>query len=167
MKSRQRGFNLLELMMGITVMGVLVSLAVPSLRDLTMRQRIVASAQDMQLDLTLARQEAVTRGVPVSVCTSANGTTCSNDGWGQARIVFADLNSNGAIDPNDEPIKYSTALPGGLSAASADAFLTFSPTGSVAAASLINICYSGFVGRNLRIKRTGHPMLEVMTVNCP
>jgi type IV fimbrial biogenesis protein FimT len=166
MKPRQHGFNLLELMLGITVMGILIAVAVPSLRDMTLRQRIVAAAQDLQLDLTLARQEAVTRGASVTVCTSADGATCSNDGWEQSRIVFADQNANGLLDGTDEPIKYSKALEG-LTATSADAFITFSPTGAIATASLINICHTGFKGRNLRIKRTGNPMLETMTLDCP
>lgn len=167
MKSGQRGFNLLELMVAITVTGILLSVGVPTLRDMTMRQRIVASTQDLQLDLTLARQEAVTRGTSVSVCTSADGATCSNDGWEQRRIVFADLNANGAIDVNDEAIKFSAALVDGLTATSADGFLTFNATGAVAAASLINVCHTGFKGRNIRVKRTGHPVVETMTVDCP
>lgn len=167
MKFSQRGFNLFELMLAITLTGILLAFGVPSLRDMTLRQRVIASTQDFQLDLTLARQEAITRGSPVTVCASANGTTCSNDGWSQARIVFADPNSNGTLDPGEEPIKYSAALPDGLTAASAQPVITFRGTGSVATAANIVVCKSGFQGRTISLKLTGHPMVQTMAGLCP
>lgn len=167
MKSGQRGFNVYELMLALTITGILMAFGVPSLRDMTLRQRVTASTQDLQLDLTLARQEAITRGSPVSVCTSADGVACSNDGWSQSRIVFADPNSNGTLDVGEEAIKYTTAFPDGLTADSVTPFLTFTATGSVAAPTDIVVCKPGFIGRTLHVKRTGHPMIETMVAVCP
>ena len=167
MKSAQRGFTLLELMTGLTVAAVLVTIGVPSLRDFTLRQRIVTSGQDLQLDMTLARQEAVTRATPVTVCTSANGTTCSAAGWSAQRIVFADVNSNGVIDAGDEPIKYAAPLNTGISAASAVNAVTFDATGAVGAAAQVTLCHTGFIGRVLSIRRTGHPVLSPTAAVCP
>jgi type IV fimbrial biogenesis protein FimT len=167
MKSCQRGFNLLELMIAITVTGVLVAIGVPSLRDMTLRQKITASTQDLQLDLTLARQEAITRGAPVSVCTSSDGANCDNATWSDGRIIFADPNTNGTLDAGEEVIKFSKSLADGLSGLSGTRTVTFDATGAVPAAMVINLCKSGFKGRNIILKRTGHPMVQAMTVNCP
>lgn len=167
MKSSQRGFNLLELMIGITVTGVLLAIGVPSMRDMALRQRITASTQDLQLDLTLARQEAITRGAPVTVCTSSDGNNCDNASWNDGRIVFADTNSSGTLDAGEETIKVSKALADGLTGLSATRVVTFDATGAVPAAAVINVCKTGFKGRNIRLKRSGHPMVETMTVNCP
>ena len=167
MRSAQQGFSLLELMFGITVMGVLLAIGIPSLGDFTLRQRIVAGGQDLQLDMALARQEAVTRGLPVSVCTSADGLTCSAVGWAQQRIVFADVNANGVFDAGEEAIKYAAPLDSHIAAASPVNVVTFDATGAVAAATTITICHPSFIGRVLSIRRTGHPVLSPTAAACP
>lgn len=60
--SVQRGFTLVELMVTVVVLGIFLSIAVPSFRSLLEAQRVKAMAYDMVADLSLARSEALKRG---------------------------------------------------------------------------------------------------------
>ena len=163
---RDRGFTLLELMTALAVVGVLVAVGVPQLRDLTIAQRITGAAQDLHIDLALARNEAVTRATTVTVCPSTDMVTCTNDGWVNGRLVFIDANADGVIDVGELVIKQSLALETGLTATPAAGFVTFNARGQ-AAALTIGICQTNYTGRNIDIKSTGHASVVTPAVVCP
>jgi type IV fimbrial biogenesis protein FimT len=169
MKTPQRGFNLIEAMLALTVAGVLLSVGIPALRDMTVRQQMTTSAQELRTDLTLARQEAVTRGQPASVCTSADGVTCAGTtNWAQARIVFSDANGNGLIDGADVIVRQSAALQGGITATSTRSAAVFSALGTHNAGPFaISVCKPGLEGIDLRIRRTGHAGADHTGSTCP
>lgn len=70
---RTAGLTLVELMVGLAVLGILLSLAVPSFRDLLSAQRGRSAAYSLVSDLVLARSEAVKRGSPVVLTAAAAG----------------------------------------------------------------------------------------------
>ena len=64
--------------------------------------------------LTLARNEAVTRGVSVSVCSSADNESCAADtDWSTGWIVFTDAGVVGTVDGADVVLRALPALPEG------------------------------------------------------
>ena len=75
---RARGFTLIELITVITVMGVLVSVALPSFREFVANQRIRNVSFDLMAALTLARSEAVTRNRSIDLKKTG---TAWNEGW--------------------------------------------------------------------------------------
>ncbi|HSG66257.1 MAG TPA: GspH/FimT family pseudopilin [Gammaproteobacteria bacterium] len=72
---RQGGFNLLELMVTVMVVGVVLGLGVPNFMEFQRNNAITALANDFVSAIYLARTEAVKRQVPVTLCASANATT--------------------------------------------------------------------------------------------
>ncbi len=89
----QNGFTLLELMAVLAIAAILASIAIPSMQSLIDSSRISAQRDALAGAIKLARSEAVTRGLPVQLCASADGADCGgtlSDGW----IVFE--NNNGA-----------------------------------------------------------------------
>jgi type IV fimbrial biogenesis protein FimT len=165
-RKSQLGFTLLELMTALGVAGVLLAVGVPALRDLTIRQRIAGAAQDLHIDLTVARNEAVTRATNVTVCPSSDLATCTNDGWANGRLIFVDPNANGSIDLGEQVIKQADPLASGLTATPAGGFVTFNSRGQATAVT-IGICDSGQVGRNIDLKSTGHASVVEPAVVCP
>jgi type IV fimbrial biogenesis protein FimT len=116
MKARNTGFTLVELMFVILIGAILLSLGLPSFRDLIRSTRMTATANDLVADYNLARSEAVKRRVPVTLCQSPDGTSCEEDadrafqGW----VVFVDdadpqvesaEDGNGVIDDDEEILR--------------------------------------------------------------
>lgn len=73
---RRRGLTLIELMIGLAIMAVLMSLAVPSLGQYLQRQRLKATAQGLEADLKEARFEAARRGSAVGVVFNGGADWC-------------------------------------------------------------------------------------------
>jgi type IV fimbrial biogenesis protein FimT len=93
------GFTIIELMVVVALVAVMLTIAIPSFRNLTQRNRVSGEINLMIGDLEFARAEALQRGVPVSICPSSNGTAClGTNTWQSGWIVFSDLNGSGAVD---------------------------------------------------------------------
>jgi prepilin-type N-terminal cleavage/methylation domain-containing protein len=58
---RPHGFSLIELLVVITILGVVLAMAVPNFVRFVARDRVDAAAQEVQSALTLARQKALAR----------------------------------------------------------------------------------------------------------
>ena len=85
---------MVELMFTVAITGLVTALAVPNFRDFIQNNRAAEEANALVGALQVARSEAVTRGIRVSVCSSRNGATCSGlDDWTTGWIVFTDANA--------------------------------------------------------------------------
>ena len=78
--SHAQGFTLVELMITIFVAAILVTLALPSFREVLINNRVTSSTNQLVADLQLARSEAVNRGTLVAV-VSNSGTNNWSGGW--------------------------------------------------------------------------------------
>lgn len=99
MLKKQKAFTLVELLVTVSVVGVLLALAVPSFNKQVINSRSVALGEDFLGVINLARYEAVKRAKRVSLCASSDGSTCSG-AWNQGYIMFVDeATSDGATSP--------------------------------------------------------------------
>ena len=82
MTRRQRtvGFTLVELLVTIAVVAVLLALAFPSFREITIRTNVTSVTNDLVGALNTARGEAVKRGMPVAVVSNSGSGTWTS-GW--------------------------------------------------------------------------------------
>ncbi len=76
-----RGLTLIELMIAIAVLGILATLAAPTLADRLARQRLASAAETLAMDLAEARVEAVESGRPLHVVFERGADWC----WAVAR----------------------------------------------------------------------------------
>ncbi|MBN8713103.1 MAG: GspH/FimT family pseudopilin [Xanthomonadales bacterium] len=77
---RSQGFTLLELMTTITIVAVLLAIGVPSMRSMIQRNRVSSASNDLAASIAYARTTAINRGQLVSMCPSADGTSCTSAG---------------------------------------------------------------------------------------
>jgi type IV fimbrial biogenesis protein FimT len=96
-----RGFGLIELVIVIAIVAILTAIALPGYQSIMRRNRVVTDTNDFLAAINLARNEAVARGRPVSVCASVNGTSCdsaSASDWSRGYMVFTDFDPVGVVD---------------------------------------------------------------------
>lgn len=90
---RQSGFTLIEVVVFVAMLAILMSVAAPSFVTAIASNRTSSYANDFVSAVNYARGEAVARRAAVTMCTSANGTSCrlSNDtdknNWQKGWIV--------------------------------------------------------------------------------
>lgn len=147
------GFTLIELVITLAIAALALSLAVPNLRDFTLRNNLAAKANELVGTLNYARSEAVRRGETITV-TSNNGNAWE-DGW-QISDASADLLRN--IDAMDGATLTGSAntvqyLASGFTAAGATTTFT--------------LCFeSGQQGRQIQVTATGRPAIDADFI-CP
>jgi len=99
-KKYNSGFTLVELIVTVSVVAILSSIAAPSFRTMLQNNKASVAANEMVSALLLARSEALKRRNNVTVCTSADQTTCAGNsekdfakGW----IVFVDCDKDRVV----------------------------------------------------------------------
>ena len=73
---RAAGFTLTEMMVVMAIVAILLSVGVPSYRYITNSYRMSSEVNGLLGDLMYARAEAIKEGNGVTVCASANSTSC-------------------------------------------------------------------------------------------
>jgi type IV fimbrial biogenesis protein FimT len=126
--NRLSGFTLVEMLVSVAVVGILLTIGIPSFRYVTNSNRIAAEINGLLGDMQYARAEAIKEGQPVTVCVSADGTSCSGVNvttWHNGWIVFSDVNGNAAVDAGDVVLRVQTTF------ASSDTFVATNTIGAV------------------------------------
>ncbi|MDD2767329.1 MAG: GspH/FimT family pseudopilin [Methylococcus sp.] len=85
------GFTLIELMIGIAIAAILITVGIPGFRDLILDNRMSAQINALVADLSYARSEAVKRNDIVTVCKRNTGDTGCDDAktWTEGWLVLA------------------------------------------------------------------------------
>lgn len=113
-----QGFTLIELMVVLAISAILLAVAAPSFSVMIKKSRSEALIRELGSALSLARTEAVSRGVTVSFCRTANGgaaspscvasgvTVSATDGW----LIFQDTNGDGNFDSGETLLRAHDTL---------------------------------------------------------
>lgn len=112
---RKNGFTLIEVLVGIAILGVLIAIALPSCSNTIKRYRINAVRDELTSSLQLARSEAIRRGIQIIV--ARNTVNCVFDipdsqDWHCGWRLVVDTNNNGNVNAG-EAIIQNTTLPTG------------------------------------------------------
>jgi type IV fimbrial biogenesis protein FimT len=96
-RAKQHGFTIYELLITMIMIGIILSVGVPSMTTFMQGSRISGTANDLHSSFQLARSEAARSKNNITICASANsmdaGAACGgtfDDGW----IIFIDLNGD-------------------------------------------------------------------------
>jgi type IV fimbrial biogenesis protein FimT len=75
---RDRGFSLVELMIGVVLASLILGIGLPTFQDFITEQRLRAASADLHIALMTARSEAIKRNRVVELKPIAGGWS---DGW--------------------------------------------------------------------------------------
>lgn len=100
-----RGWTLVEALVGLSIFGVLITQAVPGMRQLVAKQRQNAVASQLEAHLAMARSSSLSRGARVTVSPLANS-------WSGGWRIHLDENANGAWDDGEEVIAQASVADG-------------------------------------------------------
>ena len=120
-----RGFTLVELIVTVTIVGVVAALAVPALRELALQQYVRSAASDLQTALFFARSEAIKRAVDVQVVPTSGK-------WTQGWVVQL---GDGTLLRQQSPLSDQLAAVAGST-------MTYRNDGRLSGASSYNIVFS-------------------------
>lgn len=128
---RCAGWTLVELLVVLTVLGVLLAAAVPALSTALESRRISALGHAFFLSLQLGRSEAIKRGGRVVLCKGRDA--CSRTGgWEQGWIVFHDVNNNAQVDAGEAVLRREPAVAAPLRIsgnALVESYISYTPLG--------------------------------------
>jgi type IV fimbrial biogenesis protein FimT len=101
---------LYELLASLAIATTLTTIGA-NLYPLVLEQRLIAQVNGFLADLHLARSEAIKRGTPVTLCTSADGLHCHRSApWESGWIIFSDLNGNRRVDSGETILRVQSGL---------------------------------------------------------
>jgi type IV fimbrial biogenesis protein FimT len=103
----QRGYSLYELIMTLTLVGLILTLGLPSFGSLVADKRLRVESDALFHAVHLARKSSIVRRHVVSLCPSVDGQSCSPGyDWSTGWILFvnADRDDPPQVDENETVI---------------------------------------------------------------
>ncbi|WP_219062592.1 GspH/FimT family pseudopilin [Pseudomonas sp. UMAB-08] len=100
MRHRSKGFSLIELLVTVSVVGILAAIAVPNFQSSIQNSKADSEVSDLQRALNYARMEAINRGVSTRI-TPSTGTAWNT----QLQIVL--------VSSPTVPLRVVSAMSGG------------------------------------------------------
>ncbi|MBM3116450.1 GspH/FimT family pseudopilin [Jeongeupia naejangsanensis] len=160
---RQAGTSLVELMVSISILGILAAIAVPSMVDWVRDTRLASQSDMLVSALNTARLEAVKRRSLTMVCPRPTGvsvTNCStsaND-WSSGWLVN---------DSSSKVLEFLVQRGVTVSTGGAATSVVFNPTlGSAQAVATFTLCISGRKQHQVAVALSGRVSKSITTTVC-
>jgi len=96
------GFTLIELMVAIAVLGVLLSMALPSYQGMLKNNCLTTNTNTLVTSFQQARSEAIKRRTKVEIRALSSDDTANEWGGGWNINVNEDANGNGTLDAGED-----------------------------------------------------------------
>lgn len=117
-KTSQKGFTLYELMITVSIVGVVLAIGVPNMIAYSQNSRMTGTANDFHAAFHFARSEASRAKTFITICASDNSMTalptCSGN-WSDGYIVFIDLDGDVSAGVGETVLRAVPAVPEGVS----------------------------------------------------
>ncbi len=154
------GFTMVEMLFVIVIIGIGMSIAVPSFQGMLQRNRLATQANDLTMAINLARSEASRIGNIVSL-QAAVGDSGNEFGGGYCIVTGNPGNCNGTVFRRFAAIPGTATLAGQPEGGWAvpRTSIQFNGRGGLSGTSnqYLDLCLEGQLGRRIEINMIGRP----------
>ena len=168
--TKRAGFTLIEMMIALVILGVLATIAAPSMQTFIKEQRISGQANDLIGDLAIARSEAIRHASNVGVCPGTIAGCVGGGNWANGRIVFVDLDNDGGWDAGETILRVRESLDSSNTMTSSGGdMIVFAASGLLAVGGgVYAICDSRLEakGRDITVSTTGQSRAAKPSADC-
>jgi len=106
--NKQKAFTLIELIIGIAIVGILTTIAMPSLSRFSVGLKVDGEISELHRLILLTRNAAINTGNNVVICPLDEGTCVSQ--WDKEISVFEDVNNDGIFNDEDIILKVKAEI---------------------------------------------------------
>lgn len=114
LRHRACGFTLLDLLIVMTILGILFGIGVPSLKDAVARSQAVSARSAITTTLFDALRHATVLGREIVVCPASAAQCAGGTDWSDGWIAFIDGDGNRLRSPDEQIVRQQDALPAGV-----------------------------------------------------
>ncbi len=107
-----KGVTLLELIIVMSIIAISITLATPSMKAFTVKNRITAQVNTLAHAIRMARESAIMKNNVVTLCRSDNKLQCGGK-WHDGMILFVDQNKDHQFNGSDTLITEFGQFPEG------------------------------------------------------
>ncbi len=154
-KPTMQGFTLVELIVALTIIGILAAIATPTFNETMLSYQLRATANKLVTSAYLARGEAIKRNTVITLCASSNGTSCTGR-WEQGWVIL----NGSTLLAAEQAIRSGFRV----NEEGAQTSLSFQPTGVGSTQAALIVCRRtpsvGSVERKVSISATGRPSVS-------
>ena len=171
------GLTIVELLVALSIAGLLAALAVPAFHDWLGAYQLANHTRHLAESLTRARTEAIRRGYRVNLCKSTDRVQCADQGsWEAGFVMYVDVNHDGRIDAGEPVLGIEGPAPPGITITANRPLDDYVSYTSVGHARMLNgalqmgtftLCRRGQRAQHVVLANGGRVRTERTAVVCP
>lgn len=135
---RHRGITILEVLIALTILGLLLGIALPAVSGAVSRVRSVGARAAISTTLFDAQRDATVLGQEVVICPGQGAGCQGGSDWSRGWLAFVDSNGDRQFGPDEPLVHREPALPSGvrLIGTAGRTRLVYQPNGSNAGSNI-------------------------------
>lgn len=138
---RQKGLTLMELMITMAILGIVMTIVVPSAQTILIQNRIVGEINELSGLVQFARATAIDEQADTVLCPSTNFSTCTEN-WDNPKMVFTDLDGDGERSDDEELLVGTSSISSANDLTGPEDVIRFQANGSVSSPSSLVLCHT-------------------------
>lgn len=137
----QRGVTLIELLIGMAILFILMTVGMPSMQAMLIRTQVTSQINELSAVIQYARHTAINEQVLAVMCPTSNFSSCSAD-WDDPKMVFADFDGNGARGSDEEILAGAGTILENFNLTGPNGDISFQGNGAVASPATLLLCHT-------------------------